>query len=257
MYSEVRNRDDRSLAGNWDDARSWYKAVLNVDPNECEAYCQLGELDWLESARGFGTNIWTNSPHTSPLPDPTVRASLRARWWTTLDDGIRVLNQALACNPRDTRAMSQLANIIRERADLRDTKEESQRDIAEADQWTQRAAAVRQAPTAAAAAPSAPPSAMSTRIHVGDGVQSSKLLRQPRPVYPPEAKKARIQGVVKLSVTIDKEGRVTELSVISGDPALIPAAVEAVKQWIYQPTMLNGEPVEVRTQIDINFNLSQ
>ena len=88
-------------------------------------------------------------------------------------------------------------------------------------------------------------------------MQQAKLVRQPRPTYPPLAKQARIQGVVRLSAVIAKDGTIQELSVISGHPLLAPAALEAVRQWVYQPTTLNGEPVEVSTQIDVNFTLSQ
>ena len=96
----------------------------------------------------------------------------------------------------------------------------------------------------------------SRSVTVGS-VQQAKLVRQPHPVYPPLAKQARIQGVVKLSAIIAKDGTIQHLEVISGHPLLIPSALEAVKQWVYQPTLLNGEPVEVVTQIDVNFTLSQ
>jgi len=95
------------------------------------------------------------------------------------------------------------------------------------------------------------------RIRVGGNVQQAKLLRQPRPVYPPLAKQARIQGVVKLNAIISRDGTIQNLTVISGHPLLVPSAMEAVKQWVYAPTLLNGEPVEVVTQIDVNFTLSQ
>jgi len=95
------------------------------------------------------------------------------------------------------------------------------------------------------------------RIRVGGNVQQARLVRQPRPVYPPLAKQARIQGVVKLNAIISRDGTIMNLTVASGHPLLTPAAMEAVKQWVYQPTLLNGEPVEVVTQIDVNFTLSQ
>ena len=95
------------------------------------------------------------------------------------------------------------------------------------------------------------------RIRVGGNVQQAKLLNQPRPAYPPLAKQARIQGVVRLNAIISKDGTIQNLSVISGHPLLVPSAMEAVKQWRYAPTLLNGEPVEVVTQIDVNFTLSQ
>ena len=95
------------------------------------------------------------------------------------------------------------------------------------------------------------------RITIGGNVQQAKLVRQPKPVYPPLAKQARISGIVHLAAVISANGTIQDLKVISGHPLLIPAALEAVKQWVYQPTLLNGEPVEVQTQIDVNFTLSQ
>jgi protein TonB len=95
------------------------------------------------------------------------------------------------------------------------------------------------------------------RITIGGNVQQAKLVRQPKPVYPPLAKQARISGVVHLAAIISRDGTIQDLKVISGHPLLIPSALEAVKQWVYQPTLLNGEPVEVSTQIDVNFTLSQ
>ncbi len=95
------------------------------------------------------------------------------------------------------------------------------------------------------------------RIRVGGNVQQAKLIRQPRPTYPPLAKQARIQGTVRFNAIIGKDGTIQNLTLVSGHPLLVPSATEAVKQWVYQPTLLNGEPVEVVTQIDVNFTLSQ
>ncbi len=92
-------------------------------------------------------------------------------------------------------------------------------------------------------------------VHVSSGVQAAKLIRQVKPVYPALAKQARIQGVVRLEAIISKEGLIQDLRVASGHPLLAPAAVEAVKQWRYQPTLLNNEPVEVITQIEVHFTL--
>ncbi len=94
-------------------------------------------------------------------------------------------------------------------------------------------------------------------IRVGGNVQASNLLEKVVPKYPTEAKQARIQGTVKLTATISPEGLVTNLEVVSGPPELVPTALEAVKQWVYKPTLLNGNPVEVITTIDINFTLNQ
>ncbi len=108
-----------------------------------------------------------------------------------------------------------------------------------------------------ASVPSLPPPADGgKRITIGGNVQQTKLISQPKPVYPPLAKQARISGVVHLAAVIGKDGSVINLAVISGHPLLVPSALEAVRQWVYHTTLLNGEPVEVMTQIDVNYTLS-
>lgn len=94
------------------------------------------------------------------------------------------------------------------------------------------------------------------RIRVGGNVQSARLVRQPKPTYPPLARQARIQGTVRFNAIIGKDGRIQNLTLVSGHPLLVPSATAAVRQWIYKPTLLNGEPVEVVTVIDVNFTLS-
>ena len=94
-------------------------------------------------------------------------------------------------------------------------------------------------------------------IPVSTGVQAAKLIRQVKPIYPQLARMARISGTVRLVAIIGKDGAIEDLRVASGHPLLVASAVEAVKQWLYQPTLLNGEPVDVITQIDVNFTLSQ
>jgi len=93
------------------------------------------------------------------------------------------------------------------------------------------------------------------RVRVSSGVQAGNLINKVTPIYPPIAKNARIQGTVVLQAVISKSGVVENLHAISGHPMLIPAAVEAVKQWKYKPYYLNGEPVEVETQVTVNFSL--
>lgn len=95
------------------------------------------------------------------------------------------------------------------------------------------------------------------RIRVGGQVESAKLIFAPRPEYPPLAKMARIQGTVRLDATISKDGTIQDLRVISGHPLLVRAALDAVQRWRYQPTLLNGDSVEVATEIDVNFTLAE
>ncbi len=102
----------------------------------------------------------------------------------------------------------------------------------------------------------APKIATPQRVRVSSGVVQGLIVRRVNPTYPPLARQARIQGVVILQAEISKEGNITNLQLISGHPMLAPAAIEAVKQWKYRPYLLNGEPVEVETQIQVNFTLS-
>jgi protein TonB len=88
-------------------------------------------------------------------------------------------------------------------------------------------------------------------------VESAKLIFAPKPEYPPLAKMARIQGTVRLDATISKDGTIQDLKVISGHPLLVRAALDAVQRWRYQPTLLNGDSVEVATEIDVNFTLAE
>jgi protein TonB len=93
------------------------------------------------------------------------------------------------------------------------------------------------------------------RVRVSQGVTQGLLIKKVQPNYPPLARQARIQGPVLLQAEISKDGTIENLRLISGHPMLAPSAIEAVKQWRYKPYILNGEPVEVETQITVNFTL--
>ncbi len=95
-----------------------------------------------------------------------------------------------------------------------------------------------------------------TRVRVGGIVRQPKLIREVRPIYPPLARQARIQGVVKINAIVSRDGSVQSLQVAGGHPLLLAAAMDAVRQWRYEPTLLNGEPVEVVLVVDVNFRLS-
>ncbi len=95
------------------------------------------------------------------------------------------------------------------------------------------------------------------RIRIGANVQESSIVRSVPPIYPPLAKQARIQGTVRMNAVIGKDGKVENLTLVSGHPLLVNPAMEAVRQWEYKPTLLNGEPVEVITTVEVSFSLSQ
>jgi protein TonB len=92
-------------------------------------------------------------------------------------------------------------------------------------------------------------------VRVSQGVMEGALVHRVEPVYPPEAKQHHVQGDVLLNASVGKDGRIYNLTVISGPPELIEASVGAVQQWRYQPYMLKGKPVEVQTTIKIRFHM--
>jgi periplasmic protein TonB len=102
-----------------------------------------------------------------------------------------------------------------------------------------------------------PPKPAQQRIRQGGQVQAAKLVNKVQPMYPPLARQTRISGTVRLHAIIAKNGSVEQLEVISGHPLLVQAALDAVRQWKYQPTTLNGDNVEVDTTIDVIFSLNQ
>ena len=93
------------------------------------------------------------------------------------------------------------------------------------------------------------------RVNVGGDVKMARLVRRVEPVYPTLARQPRISGTVELTGVIGVDGRIRELQVVNGHPLLARAALEAVGQWVYEPTLLNGKPVEVIAPITVNFIL--
>ena len=132
-------------------------------------------------------------------------------------------------------------------------------------------AAIIDAPPALASAPAAPlgvavptrlatlappPPAAPQQIRVESNLQAANLIKKVVPVYPVLARSAGIQGLVRFTALIAKDGKIQDLTLISGPPPLVDAAREAVKRWLYRPTLLNGQPVEVLTQINVNFTIT-
>jgi TonB family protein len=267
-----------------DEARDWDLKDLAINPGNKQAYYSLGVIDWLKwypalvSARAA---LGMRPEDPGPLRDSGVRENLRAQYGQVIEDGISNLQKALEIDPMYDDAMAYMNLLIRGRADLRDNQADYQADIQSANAWVEKAletkkekaaggatTAMRQGGFHSNVAPPPPPppppagtggSSSSTpqRIRVGGNVESANLVRKVEPVYPPLAKQARVQGTVRFMVIIGKDGQVLNIQLISGHPLLVAAAEEAVKQWVYKPTLLNGQPVEVVTTVDVNFTLSE
>jgi TonB family protein len=103
--------------------------------------------------------------------------------------------------------------------------------------------------------PASQGTALPQRIRVSQKVEEGLIAKKVQPQYPQEAREQHIQGTVVLKAQISKEGDVIQLELVSGHPMLVPAAIEAVKQWKYKPFLLNGQPLLVETQITVNFTL--
>lgn len=99
------------------------------------------------------------------------------------------------------------------------------------------------------------PNVKPMRIRIGGNVLQARLMHQVNPVPPSDAFKNHVQGTVQLHVVIDIDGNVKQVDVLSGPPDLTTAAADAVKQWRYQPTLLNGDPIEVDTTVSVSFAL--
>jgi periplasmic protein TonB len=105
--------------------------------------------------------------------------------------------------------------------------------------------------------PPPPPKGVASNrpLRVGGRVQAPRLIQEVQPAYPVLAKETKTQGVVVLDCVIDKQGNVTQMKVVSGHPLLVPAAMNAVQRWKYQPTLLNGEPVAVEMTVTVTFSM--
>jgi TonB family protein len=101
-----------------------------------------------------------------------------------------------------------------------------------------------------------PPRPATVKPLIVSNLGTGSLVYRVQPTYPPLAKQARVQGAVELRAVISKEGTIENLMIVRGHPMLSAAAIEAVRQWRYRPYLLNGEPIEVETEITVNFLLS-
>ena len=257
----------------WDEAQQWYEKITAVDSQNADAWYSMGFIAWSRWYPAYGkarAGLGMRPEEPGPIKDAGVRADLKARYGPVIDSGLRALEKALEINPQYDDAMAYMNLLIRERADLRDTAEECKRDVAIADEWVRKALATKKEKAERRNAngvfastppppPPPPPGTQATppqRIQISDNVMQGKRLRDVPPVYPELAKQARIEGVVRFNIVIDRQGRVMDIKVISGHPLLIPAALESVKQWEYNPTLLNGQSVEVATEVAVNFTLN-
>jgi TonB family protein len=262
-----------------DEARDWYKKAIVLNPNEKTAHYTIGVIDWMVSYQPrikARAEMGMRPEDPGPLIDSSVRAALRTQNLPLVDEGIASLETALAIDPEYDDAMAYMNLLYRERADLQDSEDAWKSDTLLADQWVDKTLAMKKLKAARAAsnggfpgfqtqtAPPPPPppptkgeaeAAAGRQIALSGAQQMGRLISRVDPVYPAQAQAARISGTVRFNAIIGTDGRIRNLALVSGHPLLVPEAQTAVRQWVYEPTLLNGEPVEVVTTIDVNFSL--
>jgi len=247
-----------------DQSLEWYKRLAAVDPNNKEAFYSMGVIAWSKWYPAFNEarkEAGLKPADPGPLPEGASKQELKDQYSSILEDGLANLDHALQIYPGYSDAMAYTNLLIRERADLKDTKEEYLADVKTADEWVGKALEAKKTETQFTAPPPPPPPppapgatpATPERIRVSANVQEQNLIYKADPVYPPLAAQARIQGTVRFTAIIGKDGTIQNVQLVSGHPLLVAAAKEAVQQYRYKPTLLNGMPVEVITTIDVNF----
>lgn len=240
-----------------DESAAWYEKLVVADPQNKEAFYSIGVIDWVKWYAAWmktRADVGMRPEQAGPLPDP-ARQELKQKYSSMIEHGMNSLEKALQIDPQYSDAMAYLNLFIRERADLVDSPEEYRGEIVAADEWVRKALDAKRAQVGSQV--EAPPAQQATpqRIRVGGNVQSANLIRKVEPVYPPLAVQAQIQGTVRFTAIISREGRILNLQLVSGHPLLLGSATAAASQYEYKPTLLNGSPVEVVTQIDVGFTL--
>jgi len=256
-------------------AREYYLRIEQLEPLNPIPFYSVGALDWIIAF--------------DKRTPKTVEDKARI-----VDEGLQQVDVAIALYPDYYDAMTYKNLLLREKAQLTSDSVEKSRLIAEADDWFNKALGVRKKSVSASVpTPNSTPSPLNElapppppppppppkgagaqdraatslgpvfkdgtppRIRVSAAEFAGNLVTQVKPVYPEQAKQNNIRGVVILEVSVGKTGQVTDVNVIAGHPLLAAAAVEAVKQWVYKPTIFNGAPVDAIATVNINFASSQ
>jgi TonB family protein len=242
-----------------------------------------------EMRRDYNKEHLSSQVKDSEALPAAVRNEYASRYAVMVNEGIDSLKKALALSPDDPDVLAYLNLLYRRKADLAESEAERTAFLKQADELVDKASTMKKANIASgrirranpliAPPPPPPPPGPSTgnggviggviggmggappplertgAIRIGGNVVAARILKRVQPVYPPLARQTRISGTVRLHAIIGKDGAVEHLEVISGHPLLLQAAMDAVKQWMYQPILLNGDPVKVDTTIDLVFAL--
>jgi TonB family protein len=229
-------------------------------------YNRQGQFDktiaTLEDLAALATFYFEKAFKDASLNDAQKRAYI--------ESGIDATDRALAINDSYVDSLTYKNIFLRLKANLESDPASRQTLIAEADRLRSRAMELQKAqgrPSMAFSAapgqapppppPPPPPPGMdgTAPVRVGGSIKPPVKLRDVKPVYPPIALESRVQGVVIIEIVVDTAGFVSDGKILRGQPLLDQAALDAVRQWQFQPTLLNGAPVPVIMTVTVNFTL--
>ncbi len=254
------------------DAAKEFRSALKVDPDNGFVHFALASVLYYEGGQKSEAEAMGEYRNTLQLqPDfPDAHLSLAHLLDKRKDEAgaMTEYREVLRLEPGNLGARARIGFVLEEKGDLDGAISVYQEGVSLAPQYAgmhnllggalekkgDETAAQEQFHIATGLPPSPETPA---RIRVGGKVEEARLIFRPSPVYPPQAKHARVQGVVRLEVLIARDGAIEDIRSLAGDPSLSEAAVAAVRMWRYKPTTLNGDPVEVVTEVDVNFTLAE
>jgi len=267
----------------FEESKTHFQRHIQLKPQDPEPYYWVGVIDWLLAYRANSelrseynrNNLTKQVKDTDPLP-LAVRADYVSKYGAMVEEGITDLKRAILLRPNYDDAMAYLNLLYRRKADMVETEADRASFEKRADDLVEKIKAIKQANAAAGnqpivtslltppPPPPPPPPSLPPiggiiapqTIQVGGAVQAAKIVSKVNPTYPLLARQTHISGPVRLHAIIGKDGSVQRLEVISGHPLLLQSALDAVYQWRYQPTLLNGKPVEVDTTVEVIFSLN-
>jgi hypothetical protein len=261
--SGVTGESDRAAA--LDEVQILYLRVQSLDSQNADALYHLGVISWMKvfpaviSARREAAM----EPETpGPVRDRSARAVLNGKYRADIDYAIATLEQAVALEPTNNSAMAYLQMAYRARADFKDTRAQWDDDQNAAGRWLDKAYQVgilNQQSEPPAMKRDAPPMAgwsvafFPTAVVTDGGTMDARLIHSMPAECPAELRVVGALPPVTLSAVIDYDGSVVYAERLDGPIEGMPAAIAAVKQWQYRPTLVSGTPVRVKTTIEVAF----
>jgi TonB family protein len=259
----------------FDEAHDWALQTIQADPSDPSAYYMAGFADWSMTYPDYAAARQAAGMDLSQpgiIPDAGLRLNVRIKHSAQIEEGMNMLRTALQIDPEYGDAMAYMNLLYRIKAGISETTAEYDDLIGQADDWVGKAMDAKrkqaQNPQRTAqgitvyAPPPPPPPPPPSGGGGGGGDRAIgpfrnephvAVVKQVPPVYPEEARAAGVSGLVHLRVRIATDGTVQNAFAIDGNPLLSAAALQAVYQWVFQTTLVEGRPVEVVTTVDVNF----